>query len=199
MTPEDIRFYQQTHKNHLGQPLKVDGTLGPQTRWSLDFDTIAEQRRDVITRAQTYIGLEENPPRSNDDPLKLISTWLKRCSAGSGEPWCAAFASHCLSVGARVIKQAGAINLGKHFPSTDEPRPGDLFWYPTGTSGHGHVGLIIGVGWYEVMTIEGNCENAVRCVRRELAGLRFARTSEDTSGRCPGVVPSAPAAPGGTR
>lgn len=199
MTPEAIGLYQSSHHNHLGQALRVDGLIGPQTQWALDFETICAERRRIIARAQEYIGLEEDPPGSNDDPLRLIRTWLERCNAAPGDPWCAAFASHCLSAGTpRIVRCAGAQALGKLFPPTDEPRPADLFWYPTG-SVHGHVGLVLGVGETELMTIEGNCANAVRCVRRDAAGLRFSRTLEDTSGKVPGVVPSVPPAPGGTR
>lgn len=199
MTPEALRLFQAAHKSHLGLPLRVDGHLGPQTQWALDFETLCEPRRHIIARAQGHIGLREEPPGSNDDPGGLIWTWLGRCGAALGEPWCAAFASYCLSAGApRLVRCAGAQALGRLFPPTDEPRPADLFWYPT--VGHrGHVGLVLGVSGAEIMTIEGNCANAVRCVRRDVAGLRFSRTLEDTSGKVPGVVPSTPPAPGGTR
>lgn len=199
MTPELVRLYQRTHRNHLGQPLRVDGDLGPQTRWALDFETLCAPRRQIIERGQQYIGLEEDPPGSNDDPLRLIRTWLGRCGAVPGDPWCAAFASHCLSAGtSHLVRCAGAQALGRLFPPTDEPRPADLFWFPTGPA-HGHVGLVLGVGPEEIMTLEGNCANAVRCVRRHSSGLRFSRTIEDTSGKVPGVVPTAPPAPGRTR
>lgn len=199
MTPEAVGLYQAAHKNHLGQPLRIDGILGPQTRWALDFETICDGRQRIIERAQKYIGLTEDPPGSNDDPLGLIRTWLGRCGAGLGDPWCAAFASHCLSVATpRLVRCAGAQALGKLFPPTDEPRPADLFWFPTGGA-RGHVGLVLGVSETEIMTLEGNCLNAVRAARRDASGLRFSRTIEDTSGKVPGVVPSVPAAPGGTR
>jgi hypothetical protein len=197
MTPEAVGLYQASHKNHLGQPLRVDGVLGPETQWALDFETICEARRTIIERAWQYLGLAEDPPGSNDDPLKLIRTWLGRCGAAPGDPWCAAFASHCLSAGTpRLVRCAGAQALGGLFPPTAEPRPADIFWFPTGRI-HGHVGLVLGVGAAEVMTIEGNCANMVRCVRRDAAGLRFSRTIEDTSGKVPAVVPSVPQAPGG--
>lgn len=199
MTPEAVGLYQASHRNHLGKPLRVDGILGPETQWALDVETLCEPRRRIIERAQEYIGLEEEPPGSNDDPLRLIHTWLNRCNAAPGDPWCAAFASHCLSAGtAQLVRQAGAQALGRLFPPTDEPRPADIFWFPKGR-GHGHVGLVLGVGPFEIMTLEGNCSNAVRCVRRDASGLRFSRTIEDTSGNVPGVVPSVPEAPGATR
>jgi hypothetical protein len=199
MTPEAVGLYQASHRNHLGKPLRVDGILGPQTQWALDVETLCEPRQRIIERAHEYIGLEEDPPGSNDDPLRLIRTWLNRCNAAPGDPWCAAFASHCLSAGTlHLVRCAGALALGRLFPATDEPRPADLFWFPRG-SVHGHVGLVLGVGADEIMTLEGNCANAVRVARRQAEGLRFSRTIEDTSGKVPGVVPSVPPAPGGTR
>jgi hypothetical protein len=206
MTPEALRLYQGSHRNHLGQPLRADGVLGPETQWALDYATLCEARRQIITRAQAHLGLTEDPPGSNADRAGLIRGWLARCGAVPGDPWCAAFTSHCLSGLAgtgRRVECAGARALGKLFPPSGEPRPGDIFWYSVGVAGHGHVGLVLGVAGAEVMTIEGNCANMVRCVRRPRAGLNFARTVEAVAGgeggKVPGVVPSVPAAPGGTR
>lgn len=207
MNPQEVEAFQRLHKNHLGKPLRVDGDFGPQTEWAADFETICQARQSIILTGQLFIGLTEVPAGSNDDPRGLIRSWLQRCGAKPGDPWCAAFACWCLSHGvAQPLRIAGAQALGKHFPATTQPFAGDLFWYPTGAEGSwtGHVGLVIGVSAMEVLTIEGNCANAIRCARRPRvaaggARLRFARTVEDTSGTCPGVVPSVDPAPGGTR
>lgn len=204
MTPDDVRAFQRGHANHLGQPLRVDGDIGPQTEWALDFTTLCAARRQIVRAGQGFLGLCEDPPGSNDDPSGVIRSWLARCGAQTHDPWCAAFASWCLSQGvAQAIRQASAQSLGKHFPPTTQPVAGDIFWYPTGLI-TGHVGLVAGVSPLEVMTLEGNCANAVRCVRRprvlaDGTSLRFARTVEDVSGTHPGVVPSVLLAPGGTR
>ena len=84
------------------------------------------------------------------------------------------------------------------FPTTTLPFPGDVLFFPTG-GGHGHCGIVIGVSADEVMTIEGNCSNAVRCVRRPRHGLRFARVIDDCTGTGPSIVTSVPLAPGSTR
>jgi hypothetical protein len=200
VTRDEVEAFQRAHRNHLGKPLAVDGIIGAQTEWALDFVTLCHARRSVILAAQGYIGLREEPPGSNDDPSGAIRSWLARCGAAVGEPWCAAFTSWCLSQGiAEQVRQAGAVALGRRFPPTAYPVAGDLFWYPTNDRGNGHTGLVAGVAPLEVMTIEGNCANAVRCVRRDRAHLRFARTIEDVSGTPPGVVPSVPPAPGATR
>lgn len=185
MTPAQLEAFQRTHRNHLGRKLLVDGIQGPETEWALDFETIALPRRAIVAVGQTYLGLEELPLGSNGEPTGTIQGWLERCGARPGDPWCAAFASHCLG----VRRIAGAQRLGRSFPATTEPWPGDVMWYPT-TGEQGHCGIVIGVGAVEVMTLEGNLRHGVRCVRRPRAGLRFARTVIDTEGTCPGVVPS---------
>jgi hypothetical protein len=198
MTAAEVAAFQKLHLNHLGQPLKVDGALGPQTQWVLDLGTLCAERRITIREAQGYIGLAESPPGSNDDPRRVIRGWLERCGARPGDPWCASFLSHCL----RTVRIAGALNLGAHFPETRIPLAGDIFTYPTGPDprqGHGHCGLVTGVAALELMTIEGNCANAVRCVRRERGvstSLRFWRVFSDASGTCPGIPPNVPYAPG---
>lgn len=201
MMHEQIRAFQRTHANHLGRALVVDGIQGPLTEWALDYETLAHGRQAIIFSAQTYVGLEEIPRGSNDDPQGIIRRWLERCGAKKGDPWCAAFVSHCLSVGLHPkipIAIAGAQRLGKSLPATSEPWPGDVMWYPT-QEGRGHCGIVLGVSASEVMTIEGNQDHGVRCVRRPRDGLFFASALDDTTGTCPGVVPSVPLAAGSTR
>lgn len=194
---KDLQEFQRTNLNHLGKPLKVDGVQGPETEWALDFGTLCIARRSAVCTAQSHIGLTEDPPASNKDPGGFIRRWLARCGVKEPAPWCAAFASWCLGDGIWI---AGAQALGKHYPSTLRPLCGDLMWYPTDAKkGLGHCGIVIGVSANEVMTIEGNCDNAVRCVRRPRAGLRFSRVFEDTSGTSPGVVATVQLAPGATR
>jgi len=198
MTPDEVEEFQTLHLNHLGKPLSVDRILGPQTRWALDFEGVSLARRAIVVAAQQHIGLTENPIGSNTDPAGLILGWLKACGARLGDAWCAAFASHCLSQSLGPVKIGGAQALGKHFPPATAPCPGDVMWYPT-QDWQGHCGVVLGVSAREVMTIEGNCDNAVRCVRRALGGLRFSRTIEGAVGTCPGVVPSVALAGGRTR
>lgn len=204
MTRPEIEAFQRAHHNHLGRPLKVDGAIGPQTQWATDFATLCKARQSIVRSGQRYIGLEESPPGSNADPGGIIRGWQGRCSCGPHDPWCAAFASWCLSQGvAKAIREGNAQALGRYFPATALPMTGDLFWYPTGAY-TGHVGLVLGVGAFEVMTLEGNCQNAVRCARRYRVAtggprLNFARTVDDVSGTPPGVVPTVLMAPGATR
>lgn len=200
MTPAELEAFQRSHSDHFGRPLRVDGVVGPRTEWALDFATLARERRELVSAAQLYIGLAEDPPGSNDEPSGTIRAWLGRCGAALGDPWCAAFASWCISQGlGKPVRCAGALALGKRFPPTMHPVAGDLFWFPTG-GGHGHCGLVLGTAPLEVMTIEGNCKNAVRCVLRDRAALEFCRTVDDNGqGTAPGIVADTPRAPVGTR
>lgn len=196
---ETVRAFQARHVDHLGKALAVDGIRGPRTAWAVAFESLCSARKNIIREAQAYIGLAEDPIGSNSDPAGFIRNWLARSFARAGDPWCAAFASFCLSAGLpQQVRVAGAQALGKRFPKTDQPVTGDLVWFPTGPV-KGHVGLVLGVAPLEVMTVEGNCDNAVRVVRRDRAPLRFSRTVDDVSGTCPGVMPDTPHAPTATR
>ena len=207
MSPLLVKAFQREHLNHLGKPLRVDGDLGPQTRWAMDFETICSERRAIIRAARKDIGLTESPPRSNTDPTGTIERWSKQCNARAGDPWCGSALSEWLSA-AVPVRIAGALALGRRFPFVDVPFAGDIGSFPTG-GGRGHCFLVIGVGrvgvgplGLELMTIEGNSSNACRCVLRvgDLPdGLRFSRVVADTSGTCPGIVPSVPLAPRATR
>lgn len=205
MTPEQVETFQRTHRNHLGQPLVVDGDPGPQTRWAMAVISLCHARQMIVRAAQQHLGLVEVPVASNDDPAGIIRAWLERCRAQPGDPWCAAAASWCLSQGLPTqVREGGAERLGKRFPPTLAPVAGDLFWYPVGPrqpGGHqpAHVGVVGGADEREVMTFEGNCQNAYRITRRARAGLNFSRTVSDVSGNPPGIVPSVALAPGATR
>lgn len=187
MVVGDLASFQEDHLNHLGRPLDVDNVLGPETRWAMNLMSLSSERRTVIREAQKSLGLVEFPPGSNDDPRGIIDGWLKAARAKPGDPWCASALSAWLST-VTPVRIAGAIRLGQHFTPVVTPWAGDIFWYPTNDKGNGHVGLIIGVGTIEVMTIEGNCDNACRCVRRPRAGLRFSRPFDDTLGICPTII-----------
>lgn len=145
-------------------------------------------RTEIVERARLHVGHRETA--TNDSPL--IRAWLRRCGVTSPSAWCAAFASWCVderrasgkggqTVGADVIPVAcaGALNLGRLFPSTRDPLPGDLMFFATDDQGHGHVGVVVERLADRVLCIEGNSENRVRYVQRLVAETRFARTREE--------------------
>lgn len=195
----DVQAFQRTHKNHLGKQLKDDGDIGPETQWALDVVTLGAPRQSILTTAQPFLGLIEDPPRSNSDPKGIITGMLQRCGADPGDPWCASCLSAWLSI-VVPVKIPGALTLGRHFMEVGEPFACDIGWFPTDTKGHGHCFLIVGVSRTEIMTYEGNNENACRCVRRlRTPNIRYSRPIIETTGTCPGVIATVPLSGGGTR
>lgn len=130
-------------------------------------------RKDIVERAVVHIGHRE--VGENDSPL--IRAWLRRCGVHAPAPWCAAFASWCIEElkDGTGIACAGAQALGRMFPETFEPQPGDLMWFSTGGV-HGHCGIVVAVGDEEVLCVEGNSANCVRYVRRLRYEVRFSST-----------------------
>jgi hypothetical protein len=193
MTPEQVRAFQSNpaHVDHLGRRLRADGDLGPLTRWAMELATLALGRQAFIHAAQHHIGLVEVPFGSNDDPQGIIQGWLERCpGAKPGDPWCAASMSALLSqVLPKPVRIAGALRLVATFPRVQVPVAGDICGYPTNDRGSGHVFAIAGVQGDLLMTLEGNCDNAFRCVRRwRTPAMIFGRPFPDASGTCPGVL-----------
>lgn len=185
MTHDEIVEFQKAHVGPDGIRLAPDGIVGPKTQWALDLWSCSPRRRAIVARAQGAIGVTEDPPGSNRG--HRIDEWLQRCGVSTGQPWCAAFASWCID----TVAIGGALALGTHFPERFAPLPGDVMFFPTG-GGKGHCGIVIGLGPHEIMTIEGNSGDRVRCVRRARDLVRFGSTGVDVGGTCPQSVATAP-------
>ncbi len=132
-----------------------------------------------------------------------VEAWLTRAGAVPGDPWCASFASWCISVaGLPIVRQAGAQALGKRFPAvTGSVSPGDVMWFPTGPW-QGHCGIVVGVGVEHVATVEGNNNNAVRIVRRVRDDVSFSSPAHEAPpgpAPVPDGLPLMPAHTEGTR
>jgi len=141
-------------------------------------------RHDIVGRACIHVGHRETA--ENDSPL--IRAWLRRCGVIAPAPWCAAFASWCIeeylperggSVSPQPVAIAGALTLGRLFPETLDPQPGDLMFFAT-SGVHGHCGIVVSVGDTEVLCVEGNSANSVRYVRRLRSEVRFSSTRRRT-------------------
>jgi hypothetical protein len=178
MNDLELRLFQAAHDNHLGDPLDIDGDLGSQTRWALGVDSLCLERRLAIYRCQRLMR-RKIVELKGDNRHPFIDVVLERCIVAVGNPWCAASASFIVD----CQPQAGAQALGKSFPATTNPRPGDLGWYPTGKwTGHVFVVGAYDPDLQQVMTYEGNQNNAFRVLRRPTQGLKFSRVFEDVSG-----------------
>jgi hypothetical protein len=127
-------------------------------------------RAQIVERAKLHVGHRETAP--NDSVL--IRAWLRRCGIDKPAAWCAAFASWCLE----DRNMAGAQALGRSFPETKDPLPGDLMWFSTG-GWQGHIGIVVDVLPLLVLCIEGNSANQVRYVIRARSQVHFSRTRDE--------------------
>lgn len=191
-----LREFQRQHTDWLGKPLVVDGLLGPRTRWALAISRLDPRRQAIVARACSFVGMAEES--TNRGPS--IDAWLRRCGAAPGNPWCAAFASWCLSVAYMPeVREASAQALGRSLRPALLVLPGDVMWFAT-DGWHGHCGIVIGAGPGEVAVVEGNHGNRVALVRRSTLEVRIGTpfVPEDAPGIPPGLE-LVPARAGGTR
>jgi hypothetical protein len=119
---------------------------------------------DIVTKARSYRGLQEQPLGSNRGPF------VQKCQAdtflaGTGWPWCAAFVCH-------VAKECGvplAYNGAGAHDMADHHKP----WVPMGqvhpgmvvdyAIGSGHTGIVTGIDLRSatLTSIDGNWSDAV--------------------------------------
>lgn len=190
MTPAQIEAFQACHRNHLGEPLDVDGVIGPETAWALAIEDLGHKRNAIVNFHLDHVGrVSEN----GDNRHPEIDRWLLRCGVPVGLAWCAAYVSAAVSAAQGMnLHEASVARLSKLLPHTDCPQPGDIgYWL--NADGTGHCFLVIGVGPTTVMTGEGNQRNGCRTLRRVRSQLRFLQTVPTA-----GVLP-VEFATGGTR
>lgn len=131
-------------------------------------------RAQIIARAIEHLGHTE----VTSNRSTLIDGWIAACGLdpAKGYPWCAAFASWCLGL---EHPCAGAIRLGHTYPSTRQPKPGDLMFFATDEHGAGHVGIVVATTEEQALCIEGNSANMIRYVRRIRSEVEFADVGAD--------------------
>jgi hypothetical protein len=169
--PEQIATFQATHKDWRGEWLKPDGILGPKTLWAWQIAQLEPWRQDIVARACSRVGVREYFDNAGTE----IEEWQSRAGAKRGDPWCACFASWCLSVaGLPEVRMAGAQALGRSLLVTADPLPGDLLWFPTG-SWQGHCGIVIASAGTQTASVEGNLDNQVGLARRVKSNCHYGR------------------------
>lgn len=175
MTRDELIAWQVAHHDWEGERLEGDGVLGPRTRWALAIAALDPRRQAIVSRAGACVGIVE----VGENRGREIDAWNERVGAALGSPYCAAFASWCISVpGLPSVKEKGAQALGRLFPATRAPLPGDLGWFRTG-KWQGHIGPYIGGDAEFAALIEGNHRNGVRVVQRRRDQLEFSRVVDD--------------------
>lgn len=178
MDAQTLRRFQTNATDWTGRPLRVDGQLGPRTRWALAIADLPRHRRDIVQIACSQVGVEEVPAGSNRGVA--IDGYLRPAGVGLGQPWCAAFVSWVLREAGVPREEfrytASAAGLLKQLrPAVGGLMPGDVFGWvnPDGT---GHVGFVIGDDGTPagaVITCEGNSRHGVRVNCRPREGLSF--------------------------
>lgn len=187
--------FQFHHVDEFGHALAQDGMLGPKTEyalahpsgpnlidqnfytpgWHYDNSLLRGDVRDFCDNAAADIGLYEDPDGSNDGPL------LTKFET-NGRPWCALAVSHWASstpIGSPFGIKAGvfqiylwAKNNRKIVTADKSVEPGDLAGFLRAT-GHGHIGVVVGVEGDKLYCVEGNNGNAVRGCIRDRNKLQF--------------------------
>lgn len=106
VTEEAVCEFQMQHTDGSGNPLVVDGAVGPLT-WEVLFGVAgvpfvrsAPQRTgparfmaDTLEVAASQVGVRESPKNSNRGPE--VDRYLESVGLGGGYAWCAAFVYWC--------------------------------------------------------------------------------------------------------
>lgn len=143
-------------------------------------DTLHE-RIVAIARAEAAMGIEEVPPKSNQDPGGRIDTYKtavrdSRYTMKEGDAYCAAFVSWVLEQAGQPIEhdhgsgmsyvpwlQEWAQEEGIYDEPEDKyiPAPGDVIITSENGERADHTGIVIWAGEDSFKTVEGNYNNGV--------------------------------------
>lgn len=181
-TVRAVKQFQARFTDALGQPLTVDGIVGPVT-WATLFGRDPEPAPPepslataALSLAISQIGVLEHPAGSNRGPD--VDEYVRRVglNPAGGYSWCAAFVYWCYSEAAKasgrrnpVVRTAGVLDHWRKAAERGIPRvtgavamstpervqPGFVFVMDFG-GGAGHTGLVERVMDGYLVTIEGN-------------------------------------------
>jgi len=176
-TLQAIKTFQSSHLDKNGNPLIVDGKVGPLT-WvclfevpiSMDIAT-TPLLTEVLKVARKEIGVKEVPPGSNSGPR--VGEYLKSVNLNPGYAWCAAFVFWCFKQASTnlncvnpVLKTASCmvhwqktkgqkITMVEAIKNPQLVSPGDIFIISR-KGGKRHTGIVTGINNGYIQTIEGN-------------------------------------------
>ncbi|MBL8008135.1 MAG: CHAP domain-containing protein [Ignavibacteria bacterium] len=178
-----VKLFQARSTDENGNPLIVDGKIGP-ISWSTLFGEVtvpvinqseSDLLSKVVKNAKSQIGVLEDPVGSNGGPE--VDEYLASVGLGSGFFWCMAFVYWCfnksskqLGINNPAVKTAGVIDhwnrtKGKRITFADavnnpsKIKPGQIFIMSYG-GGTGHTGIVESVSGGFINTIEGNTNEA---------------------------------------
>jgi CHAP domain-containing protein len=185
-TPDQLKALQQRGIDWLGQPLQVDGNLGPKTEWFAYLESLDRRREMIVRTALKYFaqGVRETPGQPNRGPV--VDLFQAPTGMALGFPWCLSFVSYVMTeAGAdwpvyHASAAAAMAWAAKERRIVKNPLPGDVFTflYPPESklAGHGHGGIVLGYDGTWIADCDGNVGDSVRVGFRAAAGLSFIRT-----------------------
>lgn len=176
--------FQARHLDPTGNPLVVDGIVGPLTWWALEhpemqFDPVVDLAGPMDQGDGSDIGYEavqvafdEKIEGAREQGANNSGPWVRKYANGLVDlpsSWCALLVSYCFmragepmpfryTAGARDLRNQCKRN-GWTFDLRDHnPAPGDLaFWWRGRPEGWmGHAGMVAGFEHGILYTIEGN-------------------------------------------
>jgi hypothetical protein len=178
-----VKLFQARSTDSNGNPLVVDGKIGP-ISWETLFGEVSvpvinetenNLLKVVIKKAKSQVGVLEDPVGSNGGPE--VDEYLASVGLDSGYFWCMAFVYWCFNKASKelnltnpAVKTAGVIDhwnrtKGKRISSDDavnnpsRVKPGQIFIMSYG-GGTGHTGIVESVSGGFINTIEGNTNEA---------------------------------------
>lgn len=179
-TAAAVKLFQSLHRDQNGDPLEMDGKIGPIT-WAVLFgleETGPKENTssnvllvEAVKVARSQIGIMENPIGSNRGPE--VDEYLRSVNCPPGNYWCAGFVYWCFDEAAEMLnlpnplyRTAGCLShwnnsRGKKISAkTAMQNPavvktGQIFIVDHGR-GMGHTGIIERVDGGFIYTIEGN-------------------------------------------
>lgn len=181
-TTQAVKRFQARFPDVTGQPLVVDGLVGPIT-WEVLFGVApvaaapsASLATAALAVAAAEIGTLEVPPGSNRGPRVDQYVSSVGLDPAGQNPWCAAFVYFCFSQAAAAAGRANpviktgsvlthwqratdlgirCVTLAEASGSPGEVQPGFVFIMDFG-GGVGHTGFVESVDGGRLVTIEGN-------------------------------------------
>ena len=181
-----VRLLQTRSEDAQGEPLEVDGVVGPRT-WAALFGSLASGAdapseaavglaAAALAAARGQVGVREHPLGSNRGPE--VDIYLSNVAAGLlGQPWCMAFVYWCFT---QAANQLGVANTAPKTASViaswqkaqNEPKARivtaaearrdpakvtpGMVFYIDTGGGSGHTGFVADVIDGRLVTIEGN-------------------------------------------
>jgi hypothetical protein len=184
-TVQAVMRFQIRFSDRAGQPLTVDGIVGPLT-WEALFGSgtapstsvgTPSLATDALEFALAEVGVLEEPPHSNRGPRVDEYARTVGLNPAAGLPWCVAFVYWCFEQAAdragkknplpktagvldhwRKASKLAGVAIVKGGTAVQNPRlvePGFLFAMDFG-KGVGHIGFVAEILGAHLVTVEGN-------------------------------------------